>query len=199
MCGRPPPHPSRAPSQGPRRCRQARGTPHSWGRFSSALGCPVAFQPPCPHLRDIGGAGAWVSPGPAPQQSQGEARATPLPQPQEAEETLGKSTEPFLPQGLEACHQGWGCHRAHQQGEWGRGGPDHTGPPSWACAQGTGSKMKPTEQLGQRHAGGARVAPKGHRPQEGRPWGLSPAPTPGFTGRAWPSDVLWLFCPPTAW
>lgn len=45
-----------------------------------------------------------------------------------SEETLGKSAEPFLPQGLETWCQGWGCHRAHQEGERGRGGPDHTEP-----------------------------------------------------------------------
>lgn len=117
MCGRPPPHPSRAPSQGPRRCRQARGTPHSWGRFSSALGCSVAFQPSPPPLAGPRWAGAWVSlclpvPSPSPgykswdicpAAESGPIQSYPSAQPQEAEETLGKSAEPFLPPGLETC------------------------------------------------------------------------------------------------
>lgn len=127
------PHPSRAPSQGPRRCRQARGTPHSWGRFSSALGCAVAFPPSPPPLAGPRWAGAWVSlcpslfPAPAlgtragtvaPQPSQGLSRATPLISLRKQRSPLERAPSPSCP---------WGWTRA-----------DHvaTEPTRKACAAG---------------------------------------------------------------
>lgn len=120
MCGRPPPHPSRAPSQGPGCCRQAWGTPHSWGRFSSALGCSVAFQPSPPPLAGPRWAGARVSlcpslfPAPAlgtragtfaPQQSQGLSRTAPLLSLRKQRRPLERAPSPSFPLGLEMrCH-----------------------------------------------------------------------------------------------
>lgn len=132
----PPPHPSRGPQPRTRRCRQGRGTPPSWGRFSSALGCSAC---PLPHLRDIGGQvlgslGPSLFPAPAPDTQAGpwprsrDGLSQGQPSASGSEETLGKSAEPVLPQGLETWRQGWGCHGAHQEGERGRGGPDHTAP-----------------------------------------------------------------------
>lgn len=83
-------------------------------------------------------------------------------------------------------------------GVCGRGGPDHTAPCSGPVL-GDGLLDETCSYLGQRHAGGARAAPKGHRPQEGKPWGLRPC-SPSWSHRQGlapgrPLSVLPLHCP----
>lgn len=122
-----------------------RGAPHSWGRFSSALGCSVAFQPPAtpPLLAGHRWAGAWVPLGsslvPALAPALGtragafalqQGQATPVPQPQAAEDTLGKSAGPFLPQGLRQAPRAGVATGPSRRGRG--GGPGHTEPPSRA-------------------------------------------------------------------
>lgn len=119
---------------------------------------PVTSPSPSP------GHKSW---GVCPKAGPGPARATLMPQPQAAEDTLG-----FLHQGLRHAPKAWSCHRPSRRGYG--GGPNHTKPPPRAHAQGLGSEEKSTVQLGQRHAGRARAAPKGHRPRGRRPWGLRP-------------------------
>lgn len=108
---RPPPHPSRAPSQGPRHCRQARGAPQLGPVFlSSRLFCSFSAlpTPTCRTQvgRSLGPSGFLpvTSPSPSPGHKSwgvcptaepGPARATLMPQPQAAEDSPG-----FLPQGL---------------------------------------------------------------------------------------------------
>lgn len=83
--------------------------------LSSRLFC--SFSAPPPPLAGPRWAGAWVSlclpvPSPSPgykswdicpAAESGPIQSYPSAQPQEAEETLGKSAEPFLPLGLETC------------------------------------------------------------------------------------------------
>lgn len=135
----PPPHPSRGPPAKDQALQTGKGhTPQLGPVFlSSRLFC--SYSACRPHLRDTGGQelgslGPSLFPAPAL-----DTKVGPLPRSRDglsqgqpsasgSEETLGKSAEPFLPRGLETWHQGWGCHRAHQEGERGRGGPDHTAP-----------------------------------------------------------------------
>ena len=149
---------SSSPLPGPQPRTQAlqtgEGHPHSWGRFSSALGCSVAFQPSPPLLAGHRWAGAWVPLGSslfsapalalgtraevfAPQQSQGQ----PGPPFCLSLRQLRRPWERVL---SPSCPRGW-RHAARAgvatgPSRRGRGEARPHQPPSWAGAQGLGSR-----------------------------------------------------------
>lgn len=129
-------------------------TPTCGTQVGRSLGSSGFFPVPSPSPSP--GHKSW---GVCPAAEPGPARATPLPQPQAAEDTPGKSAEPFLSQGLRHAARAGVALGPSRRGRG--GGPSHTEPPSWARAQGLGSEVKPTVLLGQRRAGGVRVAPRG--------------------------------------
>lgn len=130
-------HPPGAPAKD-QALQTGMGAPQLGPVFLSArLFCSSSACPPPPRDtggQELGSLGPSLFPAPAL-----DTQAGPLPRSRDglsqgqpsasgSEEALGKRAEPVLPQGPETGRQGWGCHRAHQQGERGRGGRDRTAP-----------------------------------------------------------------------
>lgn len=148
-----------------------KGHPHSWGRFSPALGCSVAIQPAAPTCgtqagRERGSPGPSLFPAPAPGLCPAETAepAPALPQPQEARRPWERVLSPSRPRAWR-----WGAPLRGREGE-GRPRP-HGTPAGTTLREGA---LRHNLQPGRPGHAGGQAPPQGHRPQEGRPWGPPP-------------------------